>query len=193
MPIPPDVTDTLECLTQGDGRVIDELFPVVYEELRRLARRLMRMEPGHVTLDATALVHEAYASLVDQSRARYESRAHFFSIAAQALRRILVDAARRRASQKRGGDRERLTLRCVDQSEPTGEHPLDLLALEQSLQAFQQDHPDHARVVEMRYFGGMTHDAIALALGVTTRTVDRHWKFARAWLFRSLQQGEEKP
>ncbi len=188
-----DITQSLARITAGDRQAIDLLFPAVYDELRRIAQRMMRREPANATLEATALVHEAYSALVDQTQARFESRAHFLSVASQALRRILIDAARRRSSLKRGGDRQRITLGGIHAGESESQKALDLLELDDRLRELQEDHPERARVVEMRFYGGMTHEEIAAVLGTTTRTVERYWAFARAWLFQQIEEGRSDP
>ena len=180
-----DVTQLLIDLSDGDTSVVDELLPLVYDELRRLAQHhLQRERPDH-TLQATALVHEAYLKLVNQDRAKWRNQAHFMAIASQAIRRILVDHARGRGRVKRGGDREQLSL--DDTPTLAAEPSLDVVALDEALTRFAEEHPDKARVVELRFFGGLKNEEVAEVLGsVTTRTIERHWQFARAWLYRAL-------
>ncbi len=170
--------------TSGPGPV-DHLYPLVYDELRRLAQAALRFERTGHTLQPTALVHEAYLKLVDQTRARWQDRAHFCAVAAQAIRRILVDHARRRARDKRGGGWERLDPDLL-LNLPAEAPAADLLALESALDKLAVDRPQHVRVVEMRFYAGLTNDHIAAVLGVSARTVERHWSFARAWLYREL-------
>lgn len=187
MPLESDVTQLLNHLAAGGGTAADRLLPLVYDELRRLAASHLRQQRPDHTLQATALVHEAYLRLVDQKRVEWQSRAHFFAVAALAIRRILVDHARARGSQKRGGGQPRLSLDAAltISAEAPG---TDLLALDEVLESFARAHPDKARVVEMRFFGGLTLDETAAVLGVTTRTVERYWEFARAWLYRALEE-----
>lgn len=182
-----DVTLMLERVSEGDRDAVDHLLPIVYDELRRLAESHLRHEQPDHTLQATALVHEAYLRLIDQTRVRWQNRAHFFAVAAQSIRRILVDHARGKRRQKRGGGRPTLSL---DEALALGhERETDLVALDEALTRLSVEHPDKARVVEMRFFGGLTTEDAAEVLDVTTRTVERHWQFARAWLYRSLAEG----
>jgi RNA polymerase sigma-70 factor, ECF subfamily len=180
-----DVTQMLSDASAGRAGALDRLYPLVYDELRRLAQAALGGERSGHTLQATALVHEAYLKLVDQTRARWHDRAHFFAIAAQAIRRILVDHARGRARQKRGGGWERLDVDAL-LNLPAGAPATGLLALEEALAKLAAAQPEKARVVEMRFFAGLTADEIAEVLQVTSRTVERHWHFARAWLYREL-------
>ena len=181
-----DVTQLLNRLAAEGGSGAQRLLPLVYDELRRLAASHLRHERPDHTLQATALVHEAYLRLIDQTRTEWQSRAHFFAVAATAIRRILVDHARARGSQKRGGQQQRLSLNAA--LTLSGSTPgTELLALDEVLERFTQEHPEKARVVEMRFFGGLTTDEIAGVLGLTTRTVERYWEFARAWLYRALE------
>ena len=182
---PGEVTRLLDEIGAHQDGAVDRLYPLVYDELRRLAQTALRREtPGH-TLQATALVHEAYLKLVDQTATRWHDRAHFFAIAAQAIRRILVDHARGRQRQKRGGGWDRLDPAAL-LNLPARAPATDLLALEEALLKLGRDHPEKVSVVEMRFYAGLSLAEIAAVLGVTTRTVDRHWQFARAWLYREL-------
>ena len=185
-----DVTLLLNSLAQGGRTGVDRLLPLVYEELRRLAESsLQRERPDH-TLQATALVHEAYLRLVDQSRVAWQDRAHFFAVAAQAIRRILVDHARAHGRQKRGSGMRKLSL--DDALTLSAEGPgTDLLALDDVLERFSREHAEKARVVEMRFFGGLSVDEVAAVLEISSRTVERYWEFARAWLYRELDDGNE--
>lgn len=187
-----DVTKLLSEMTASGGTGAERLMPVVYDELRRLAAsHLRRQRPGQ-TLQATALVHEAYLRLVDQTRVEWQSRAHFFAVAALAIRRIVIDQARARGSLKRGGNQARRGLDAA--LEVSADTPaVDLLALDEALEKFSREHPAKARVVELRYFGGLTAVETAEALGVTTRTVERYWEFARAWLYRALGASPDPP
>lgn len=188
----PDVTEILEAAAAGDARAADRLLPLVYDELRRLAMREMAQEsPGH-TLEPTAVVHEAYLKLVGQDRAAWTGRAHFFAVAAQAIRRILVDHARRRSSAKRGGGRIKLAL--DEQLVAAFEHSVDIVALDEALAELAHSHLRHAQIVESRFFGGLTVKEIAELLGISTATVEREWRYARAVLYRRLAgDASERP
>lgn len=188
MATPTDVTRLLGDLAQG-GRVgAEQLLPAVYDELRRMAEHFLQRERPDHTLQATALVHEAYLRMVDQTQVTWRSRAHFFAVAAQAIRRILVDHARGRARLKRGGGGRKLSL--DDALTLSAESPgTDLLALHEALERLAREHPEKARVVEMRFFGGLTSEEAARVLDLTTRTVERYWEFSRAWLYRALESG----
>ncbi|HZN96925.1 MAG TPA: ECF-type sigma factor [Gemmatimonadales bacterium] len=180
-----EVRRILDDIQQGDPRAAEQLLPLVYDELRKLAAaRLAREKPGQ-TLQATALVHEAYLRLVDVNHAQtWKNRGHFFAAAAESMRRILVEAARRKRRLKRGGDRHRLSLDHLELSiaEPSD----DLLALDKALEKLEVKHPERAALVKLRYFGGLTGDEAAQALGVSPATADRYWTYARAWLLREL-------
>ena len=185
-----DVTRILSAIEQGDPRAAEQLLPLVYGELRKLAARKLSQEKPGQTLEATALVHEAYLRLVDADKAQYwNSRGHFFAAAAEAMRRILVEQARRKGRLKRGGNKERLDL---DDVEIAFEGPADdMLALDEALARLAQKHPEKAELVKLRYFAGLTVDEAAKVLGVSTSTVDRHWTYARAWLYRELSLEDE--
>jgi RNA polymerase sigma factor (TIGR02999 family) len=180
-----EVTRILSAIEQGDPSAAEQLLPLVYDELRQLAaHRLAQEKPGQ-TLQATALVHEAYLRLVDGDQAQHwNSRGHFFAAAAEAMRRILVEQARKRGRLKRGGDRQRLDLDALQLSVP--EVGDELLALDEALTEFAQKHPDRAELVKLRYFAGLTVAEAAEALGISTSTADRHWTYARAWLYRHI-------
>jgi RNA polymerase sigma factor (TIGR02999 family) len=179
-----DVTRILSAIEHGDPHAAEQLLPLVYEELRKLAaQRLANEQPGQ-TLSATALVHEAYLRLVDGQRAQHwNSRGHFFAAAAEAMRRILVENARRKQCTKRGGDRVRLDL---DQLAATSERPDDVLDIDAALDALAAADPQAAQLVKLRYFAGLTIPQAAAALGVSPRSADSLWAYARAWLLRSL-------
>ena len=183
-----DVTRILSAIEAGDLQAPEQLLPLVYEELRKLAaQRLAHEKPGQ-TLQATALVHEAYLRLVNVDEVQHwQSRGHFFAAAAEAMRRILVDNARRNHAQKRGGDRERLDLRNLP--ELPRNVSIDLLALDEALKALEDQHPEKAQVVKLRFFAGCTLEETADMLGISRATVQRHWAYARAWLFGRLQEG----
>ncbi|QEL20806.1 ECF-type sigma factor [Limnoglobus roseus] len=177
-----DVTRLLEAANRGDRQAAANLLPLVYDELRKLAAaRLAHEKPGQ-TLDATALVHEAYLRLVGSQR--FEGGGHFFAAAAEAIRRILVDQARRRHAAKRGGDRQRQPL---DAHQVVATAPdEELLALHDALDRLAERHPDKAALVKLRYFAGLTADQAAAAMGLSPSAADRHWAYARAWLRRAM-------
>ena len=182
------VTDMLVLAGAGDRDALDRALPLVYGELRRIADRQLRREaPGH-TLGATALVHEAYLRLADQSRCGFQGRAHFMSVAATAMRRILVDHARRHRAAKRGAAVRAVTLERMLAAEPaaSGEHAELLVALDEALQRLAALDARQARVVECRFFGGLTEEETALALGIGLRTAKRDWAKARSWLYGEL-------
>ena len=167
----------------GDDAALARLTPRVHSELRRIARRCMRGQPADHTLQATALVNEAYLRLVDVQQMNWQNRAHFLAMAARLMRRILVDSARARDAQKRGGDAVRVTL---SDDLPVGEKALDLLRLDDALCALADVDKRHSLVVELRFFGGLTVDETAAVLGISPETVNRDWKIARAWLIREM-------
>jgi RNA polymerase sigma factor (TIGR02999 family) len=178
-----EVTQLLRRWAEGDAGARDELLPLVYDELRAVAARHLARERRAGTLQATALVHEAYLKLVDHERMQWQGRAHFFAVAAQVIRRILVDHARSRSAQKRGGDGVRVEL---DDDLPVAERGLDLLRLDDALSRLARLDPTQGRLVELRYFGGLTLEETAEVLGSSPATVKREWSFARAWLRREL-------
>jgi RNA polymerase sigma factor (TIGR02999 family) len=180
-----DVTGILSVIEQGDPAAAEQLLPLVYDELRKLAAERMAQERPGQTLQATALVHEAYLRLVDTAKAQHwNSRGHFFAAAAEAMRRILVEAARKRGRLKRGGDRQRLDLDALQLSVQGAAD--ELLALDEALGEFAQAHPAQAELVKLRYFAGLTVAEAAQALGISTSSADRHWTYARAWLYRRI-------
>ncbi len=183
-----DVTQLLAGLGAGDEQAAEHLLPLVYNELRALAERNLRHERPDHTLQATALVHEAYIRLVDSSRIRLRNRAHFFALAAQAMRRILVDHARGQKRRKRGGGRTKISLEGLPAI--SVETDVDLLALDEALGRLGEINDRYARIVEMRFFGGMTMEEIAELLEVSKSTVERDWRVARAWLYRELREGD---
>ena len=180
-----DITRILSAIDQGDPQAAAELLPLVYDELRKLAaQRLVQERPGQ-TLQATALVHEAYVRLVDVDKEQaWNGRGHFFAAAAEAMRRILIDRARRKTTAKLGGNRKRLDLEQLSLADDGRE--ADLLALDDALTAFEQHDPQAARLVKLRYFVGLSHQEAAEALGIGRRAADRLWALARAWLYQRL-------
>jgi RNA polymerase sigma factor (TIGR02999 family) len=185
-----DVTGILQAIEQGEAHAAEQLLPLVYEELRELAaRKLAREKPGQ-TLQPTALVHEAYLRLVSPAGGQnWDSRGHFFAAAAEAMRRILVENARRKRRLKRSGKCERLDLADLDIAV---EAPCDdLVALDEALDKLAEKHPEKAELVKLRYFAGLTVSEAARVLRISTSTADRHWTYARAWLYRFLSpEGE---
>ena len=184
-PKSPEITQLLVAWGKGDETALDQLIPVVYGELRRIAGNFMRRQNQAHTLQASALVNEAFLRLVDSNKVNWQSRTHFFAVSAQLMRRVLVDAARRRNSQKRGGDRLRITL--DDRVDISNENETDLVALDEAMTRLANLNPRHSRIVELRYFGGLTEEQVADTLNISARTVRRDWSVARAWLYRELQ------
>jgi RNA polymerase sigma factor (TIGR02999 family) len=189
------LTRILSSIEHGDPAAAEQLLPLVYDELRRLAlQRLAQEKPGQ-TLQATALVHEAYVRLVGSGETavagepRWDSRGHFFAAAAEAMRRILIDRAREKQAQKRGGGRRRLDIDAVDLA--TQAAPDQLLAVDDALAKLARADPAAARLVELRYFAGLTVEEAGKAQGISTATAYRHWKYARAWLHSELLGTEE--
>lgn len=178
------VTQLLRGWSSGDHAALERLLPIVYDELRRLARREMRREDAAHTLQSTALVNELYLRLVNQRRASWENRAHFFAVAAQLMRRILVDHARGRAAAKRGGKSPHLSL--SDAADLGSAPAFDVLAIDRALTRLAELDPDHARIVELRFFSGLSVDEIGHVLGRSPRTIDREWRLAKAWLYGQL-------
>lgn len=188
MPTQDDVTAVLAQLRAGDAQAADKLLPLVYEELRRLAARYMRAESEGHTLQPTALVHEAYLRLVNQADASWQNRAHFFAVAAQAMRNILVDHARGLRAAKRGGGGHKLPLNeAADVAFERGEY---VVALDEALSRLAAFDPQQGRVVELRFFGGLTIEETAEVLGISPKTVQRDWLMARAWLHREVTKGD---
>jgi RNA polymerase sigma-70 factor, ECF subfamily len=184
---PSDVTQLLLAWGAGDQAAGERLLPAVYAELHRQAARAMRRESNEHTLQATALVHEAYLRLVDQRRVVWRNRTHFFAVAAQLMRRILVDHARERKAAKRGGGVQQIALTDVEPAAaPAAQEGVDVLALHEALERLAALDPDQARLVELRYFGGLTIEETAEALDVSAATLKREWAIARAWLRREL-------
>lgn len=184
MDITHDITDLLLQVGEGDPAVVERVFPLVYDELRRLAHRQLRGESEGRTLCTTALVHEAYLKLVDQTRCSWNNRAHFLAVAAIAMRRIVVDHARQHRSAKRGGLLERVPIENVELA--TEERAELLVALDDALSRLAVLDPRQARVVECRFFGGMTEEDTAAALGIGLRTAKRDWAKAKSWLYQEI-------
>ena len=179
-----DVTALLTALSAGQTEALDELMPIIYENLRLIARRHLRQERADHTMSTTDLVHEAYLKLVNVEQVEWRDRAHFFAMASRAMRRILIDYARSRTRAKRGGQRKRVSLENA--FEVAEESPEDLLALEDALQRLEALNERHCRVVEYRFFGGLSIKETAEALGVSVASVKRDWAVTRAWLNREL-------
>jgi RNA polymerase sigma factor (TIGR02999 family) len=182
-----EVTRLLQAIERGDSRATEELLPVVYEELRRLARAHMANERSEHTLQATALVHEAYLRLVSDDDARWDNRGHFFAAAAEAMRRILIEHARSKKAAKRGGNQERVAL---DGEIPAIASPCDnvddLLALDEALERLAAEAPDKAQLVKLLFFAGLNLEEAAAAQGISRSSAYRHWLFARAWLHDAI-------
>jgi RNA polymerase sigma-70 factor (ECF subfamily) len=185
---PQGITQLLERWSQGDEEALDQLMPLVYDELHRLAGAYLRRERGEHTLQPTALVNEAYLKLVRQRNIRWQNRAQFFGVAAQLMRRILVDHARANDASKRGGDRVEVSLKNIGAfgTQPTA----DILALHAVLNRLAEIDPDQSRIVELRFFGGLTIEEAAEVMHVSHSTVEREWKIAKAWLKRELTKSE---
>ena len=184
------VTQLLSAWRAGDERALEQLMPLVYGELRRLAGRYLNRERAGHTLETHDLIHEAFLRLVDQRQVDWQSRGHFFGIAAQMMRRILVDHARRRGAHRRGGDVRQLVLDEMPDLAVSRDE--DLVALDEALTELAAADEPLARIVELRFFGGLDHDEIAALLGVSNPTVRRRWRLAKAWLYRRLS-GEAPP
>jgi RNA polymerase sigma factor (TIGR02999 family) len=183
----PDVTDLLRRWREGDRDALERLMPLVYDELHRIAARYLSHERAGHTLQSTALVHEAYVKLVDQRRVDWHNRSQFFGLAAQAMRRILVDHARSRHRLKRGSSAPRIGLDAADPVASPGQmDPADAIALDGALQKLEALDPGQARIVELRFFGGLTVEETADVLATSPSTVKREWTLAKAWLYREL-------
>ena len=185
-----DVTRILLDIEQGDPKAGDQLLPLVYDELRKLAAQNLAQEKPGQTLQATALVHEAYLRLVDGEKVHHwNSRGHFFAAAAEAMRRILVDSARRKRRPKHGGDQKRIPLDAI--ALPVEDRFHDLLALDEALTRFAGQEPLKAELVKLRYFAGLSFEEAAACLGISPITAKRYWAIARAWLYDALSDGAE--
>ena len=179
-----EITRLLIAWRNGEAAALDDLMPLVYLELKRIARNFMRRQRVGHTLQTTALVNEAFVRLVDSDKVNWQDRSHFFAMSAQLMRRILVDAARRRNSAKRGGERIQVTL--ADDLKSANEGQVDVVAIDEALARLASLNQRQAQIVELRYFGGLTEDEIAETLNISSRTVRRDWNLARAWLYREL-------
>ena len=181
-----DVTRILNAIGGGDSKAAQDLLPLVYEELRKLAAHKMANEAPGQTLQPTALVHEAWLRLVGTENPQFEGRGHFFAAAAEAMRRILIDRARQKHSLKRGAGAARVNLEDIEVASAADDDTL--LAVDEALTKLAREDPDSAEFIKLRFFAGMTNDEAAQALGIPERTARRHWSFARAWLFREIQR-----
>jgi RNA polymerase sigma factor (TIGR02999 family) len=181
-----DATLLLTAVEQGDRTAAEQLLTLLYNELRRLATSKMAQEAPNQTLQPTALVHEAWLRLVASRNPRFENRAHFFSAAAEAMRRILIDNARRKLTRRHGGKLDRVDLDGQDMAAPTADE--QLLAVHEILDNLAKDHPIQAEVVKLRYFVGMTNEETADALGISVATVKNYWAFARTWIFNEIKK-----
>lgn len=187
-PNPHEVTQLLLAWSEGDKAALDRLMPLVYAELRRLAKSQMRRERGGQTMQTTALIHEVYLRLIDADRVRLENRARFFAAAARLMRQVLVDLARERGSRKRGGAARRVSL--DEAMAVSKQHDEGLLALDEALSALAQIDPRKSQVIELRFFGGLGVEETAEALCVSVETIHRDWRLAKSWLLRRLRGGK---
>ncbi|MFN6964832.1 MAG: sigma-70 family RNA polymerase sigma factor [Pyrinomonadaceae bacterium] len=180
-----EITQMLLELTDGNAEVVDRILPHIYDELRRLAGSYLRRERSDHTLQPTALVHEAYMKLIDQKKVRWQNRAHFFGIAAQVMRRILMDHARKHKADKRGGSSDKLP---IDEGilVVSRERSSELVALDDALNALAAIDPQKAKIVELRYFGGLSIEETAEVMGVSVPTINRQWRMAKAWLYGQI-------
>lgn len=180
-----DITQVLQAIKRGDGQAAEDLLPLVYDELRRLAAARMAQEAPGQTLQATALVHEAWLRMVGAGDRTWENRAHFFGAAAEAMRRILIENARRKSRLKRGGGRLRVD---IDELNLAAATPDDkILLMDEALERLEAEDAEKARIVVLKFFGGLTNQDVARILGVTERTIERQWAFAKAWLFQNIR------
>ncbi len=183
-----DLTSILQAIARGEAQASAKLLPLVYDELRRMAAARMAGEAAGHTIQPTALVHEAWLRLSGGDAQPWQNRAHFFGAVSEAMRRILIDSARRKSRLKRGGRQTRLALEDLDLAEAAPDEKL--LLIHETLTALEAENPERARVVVMKFFGGLANREVAEALGVSERTVNRHWSCAKAWLFLRLQEGK---
>ncbi len=186
-----DVTRILNAIEQGDAGASEELLPVVYEELRRLAAQKLSQESPGQTLQATALVHEAYIRLIGSNNPNWDNQGHFFAAAAEAMRRILIDNARRKKSLKAGGDHQKVSLDGAI-ADPKNDMPVDdLILLDEALDKFTQTDEQKADLVKLRYFTGLTGEQAAKVLGISQNTADRYWAYAKSWLRLEMVRGDD--
>ena len=190
-PQTPDVTQLLLNWSNGDRDALEQLLPLVYRELHQLAARYLRRERSDHTLQATALVHEAYLKLIDQREVQWQNRAHFYGVAAQAMRRILVDHARTHMAAKRGSGGVKLSLDDNEAAIVSDARAEEMVALDDALNQLSEIDPQKSRIVELRFFGGLSIEETAEVLGIGTATVTRQWRMARAWLYGQIQGGGE--
>src|SRR5262245_11180838 len=183
-----NLTALLRSWSDGDERAFDQLLPIVYDELHRMALRYLSGERSDVSLQPTALVNEVCLRLLGWDQVHWQNRGHFFGVSAQMMRRVLVDIARKRRAERRGGD-EAVRVPLEDVEIPADERRGDLLALDEALERLAVEDPRKARVVELRFFGGLSLEEVAEAVGVSVRTAQNDWAFARAWLYRALTEG----
>ena len=180
-----DITQVLHAIHHGDGRASAELLPLVYQELRRLAANRMAQEAAGQTLQATALVHEAWLRMVGDGDRTWENRAHFFGAAAEAMRRILIENARRKSRLKRGGGQLRVDLEGLDLAAASPDDKI--LLMDEALERLEAEDPEKARLVVLKFFGGLTNLELAKTMGVTERTIERQWAYAKIWLFQAIR------
>jgi RNA polymerase sigma factor (TIGR02999 family) len=183
-----DVTRLLDAVERGESQAAEELLPLVYEELRRLAAHKMSAEPAGQTLQPTALVHEAWIRLVGQDQQHYEGRQHFITAASEAMRRILIDRARRKVRLKRGGGARPATLDDLEIAAAGDDERV--LLVNEALEFFEREDPEKATVVKLRCFLGLDHSEVAEVLGVSEKTVKRYWTYAKAWLYEAIKRGQ---
>lgn len=180
-----DITLMLQAVARGERQASLDLLPLVYEELRQLASARMARESAGQTLQATALAHEAWLRLVGDGNRNWENRGHFFGAAAEAMRRILIENARRKSRLKRGGNHERVDIADLDLAATSADDKV--LLIDEALEQLKAEDPEKARIVVLKFFGGLTNQEVAQSLNVTERTVERQWAFAKAWMFRCIQ------
>jgi len=180
-----DITQVLQAIGRGEGHAAEELLPLVYEELRSLAAARMAQEQPGQTLQATAMVHEAWLRLVADGARTWENRAHFFGAAAAAMRRILIERARRKSTLKRGGDLARVDIEGLDLAAAGADDKI--LLINEALEKLQAQDPEKARIVMLKFFGGLTNGEVAQSLGVNERTVERQWAFAKTWMYQAIK------